>query len=98
MLESDSAVSNISSLTPMICAGRRRSEPSMFARIHCVSILAAALSCSILVAQQKAEAPAGPLEKAAGSFVSQLAEGEFAKATSSFDAAMLKAMPADSLK
>jgi uncharacterized protein len=38
------------------------------------------------------------LEKAAKTFVELLDKGEFAKATASFDAAMLKALPSDELK
>lgn len=61
-------------------------------------IVVGVVSCSGLVAQQKTETAAESLEQAAGSFIALLDKGEFAKATNSFDAAMLKALPADKLK
>jgi hypothetical protein len=56
-----------------------------------------ALGCG-LRAQEKPPAPPPSLERAAESFVALLAKGDFAKATSSFDEAMLKALPAEKLK
>jgi pimeloyl-ACP methyl ester carboxylesterase len=48
--------------------------------------------------QEKAPAKPGPLEQAARVFVEQLDKGEFAQATSDFDATMRKVMPAEALK
>jgi hypothetical protein len=55
-----------------------------------------ALGCG-LNAQEKPGAAPPSLEKAAESFVALLAKGDFAKATSNFDEAMLTAFPAEKL-
>lgn len=71
----------------------------MFFRCNCLLvIIAGVLSCSKVVAEQNSESPAKTPEQAAKSFVDTLDQGDFAGAAKSFDAAMLKAMPADELK
>jgi Protein of unknown function (DUF3887) len=69
----------------------------MLASSKCLAVLfAAMLTCSIAAAQPKTD-PA-TLEQSAKSFIDMLNKGDFAKATTSFDEAMLKAMPAEELK
>ncbi len=58
----------------------------------------AILTYSSLPAQQKTEPQAGSLERSASSFISLLDKKEYVKAANSFDAAMLKALPAGELK
>ena len=71
----------------------------MFARYTGLPItLVALLTCAGLVAQEKPATLGESWERAADSFVALLAKGDFAKATSTFDAAMLKALPEDKLK
>jgi hypothetical protein len=67
----------------------------MFAAFKYLLVLVVTLlSCAATVAQQKSES----LEQSAKSFVDLLNKKEFAKAATSFDAEMLKAMPAEELK
>src|SRR2546423_7846838 len=73
-----------------------RSLP-MFARCWFLqAVMVASFLFAGVAAQDKAQP--GSLEPAAKAFVELLDKGEFAKATESFDAAMLKALPAAELK
>lgn len=69
----------------------------MFAQ-RLAALLIAAISASSGYAQEKVQPKVAALEKAARAFVELLDKGEFAKATTDFDATMLKVMPADELK
>jgi pimeloyl-ACP methyl ester carboxylesterase len=71
----------------------------MYAGCRCFfALCVAVLPLSSTRAQEKAQAKPGPLEQAAKAFVELLDQGEYAKATQGFDAAMLKALPPDELK
>jgi uncharacterized protein len=63
-----------------------------------LAVVIGLLSLSNVVGQEKSEAGAGKIERAAGAFVGLLDKGEFAKATGGFDAAMHKAMPPEELE
>lgn len=62
------------------------------------ALIVGILLLSNLPAQQKIETKASSVEQTARSFVELLTQGEFDKATSHFDSAMLKALPAAELK
>jgi pimeloyl-ACP methyl ester carboxylesterase len=71
----------------------------MLARCGFVSALALAVPALFgALAREQARPKPGALERAARAFVQRLAKGEFAKATQSFNPAMLKGVPADELK
>lgn len=71
----------------------------MVAFCNCRSfVVVSFLSCAAVFAQNGAKSTPSSLEKAAGQFVALLDKGEFDKATATFDAAMLQAMPPDALK
>jgi pimeloyl-ACP methyl ester carboxylesterase len=63
-----------------------------------LAIVVGLLFSSNLAAFDKAEKKEAPVEKTAKGFVALLDKGDFDKATHDFDAAMLKALPADKLK
>jgi pimeloyl-ACP methyl ester carboxylesterase len=63
-----------------------------------LSAVLVGLFCSSLVAQENAADRAKSLKKTAADFVNLLDKGEFAKATTDFDAAMLKALPPGELR